>query len=252
MTTRRAFAQLTIAAVLVVIAAGCSSQGSQESSSQQPAASDSASADSNTGDGMSETIDWEPTIEITPLAMTEEEKVAFRARWLDQMAEKAGVANDVELVRWTSRGMDDATAQATCLEEHGFAAEADPVEGGVAFPMGVPESQSDALNLAIYSCAAQYSLDPIYLQEWTDDQLFLIWDYWEQAFIPCLEAEGIVVNRTNQPSKEAWMAAFHTPERISWWPQETMMALPEERYEEVSQICSPYPANEVFYGTVDE
>lgn len=90
---------------------------------------------------------------------------------------------------------------------------------------GVPESQEEALDLASYVCGAQYPLDPVFAQDWTQDQLRLAYDYWDQYCIPCMEAHGYTISRADQPSRETYVAAFHTSERISWWPNSTSMEL---------------------------
>lgn len=57
------------------------------------------------------------------------------------------------------------------------------------------------------------------------------------------------MDRSTQPSKEAWVAAFHTPERISWWPvEESRIGLDDTRYAEITKACPEVPPDAVLYG----
>lgn len=67
----------------------------------------------------------------------------------------------------------------------------------------------------VYVCQAQYPMDPGFAQDWTDEQLGIVYDYWEQYYIPCMEAHGHPVDDTDKPSRETYIAAFHTQDRLA-------------------------------------
>ena len=190
---------------------------------------------------------WVPTVTITPVSMTEAEKVAWRARWLAATAEQAGLQDppQVALVRWTEGNADHDRATAACLTDAGFTASA-ASDGGVN--LNVPEAQVDAFMLADYVCESKYTSDPVYSQEWTTDQLNLIFDYWTQFYLPCLQAHGVPVDPGAVPSKAAWVAAFHTSERLDWWPDTALQTTPSSIGTPAREACSMYPPDDVFYG----
>lgn len=120
--------------------------------------------------------------------------------------------------------------------------------GGIAVPGGVPAAQEASWNLAMYTCESQYTPDPRYRQEWTPEQLGLLYDYWEQYFIPCLAAHGHPVDTTDRPSREAWVAAFPTVDRLPWYPPDTYFLLNPEERDRLAGVCPPSPPDDVFYG----
>ncbi|MCB2177621.1 MAG: hypothetical protein KQH57_17565 [Actinomycetales bacterium] len=229
-----------------LLLAACSGPGN--ASSPEPDADASPSATSGTAtDGEWDPHTWVPTVTITPVAMTEAEKVAWRTQWLADTAEQAGLQDppQVALVRWTEGNADHDEATAGCLTDAGFTASVGSDRG---VDLDVPEAQVDAFQLAMYVCESKYTLDPVYYQEWTTDQLNLIFDYWTQFYLPCLQAHGVPVDLGAVPSKAAWVAAFHTSRRLDWWPDTVLQTTPASIGRPAREACSMYPPDDVFYG----
>ena len=192
--------------------------------------------------------EWEPTVEIAPPSMSDAERMALRDERLERLRpENMTDPPEVDLVRWTEGHADHGEAIAACLNEAGFPAIAAP--RGIAFEPGVPDSQTEALNLASHVCRSKYSLDPIYTQEWTSDQVGLIYDYWEQYFIPCMADHGHTISTAEKPSRDAYVSAFHTPDRISWWPNRAFSTLDRDEQTDLIDECPPYPPDDIFYGS---
>lgn len=196
---------------------------------------------------MWDALDWVPTVEIVPIVMSEAEKEEFRTAWLASRAEDIGLAPvpDIPRERWVS-GVDFGESVGSCLAEAGFEGVWDG-RYGFEFPQGIAASQDLAFERASYECDARFSIDPVFMQEWSSDQIGLLYDYWEEFYVPCLAAHGVGVDMS-APSREAYVAAFHTPERISWWPEEALASVSAGKRESVSQVCDPYPPDDVFYG----
>ncbi len=189
-------------------------------------------------------------MQIDPVSFTDAEREEYRQESLARFAEQAGLTDPpegVEVIAWTQGKVENGEALAECLQEAGFPAVSN-ASGGIIFDPGVPESQVKALDLADYICQGKYPLDPVYAQEWTQDQLRLVYDYWDEYFIPCMEAHGHPIDTGDQPSREAYVAAFHTPDRISWWPNDAFRALPLEEQKSLARSCPPYPPDEAMYG----
>lgn len=221
---------------------GCSDPGTSPSSVVTASAGESAEAwDPRT---------WEPTVEISAPALSESDKLAFRDQWLARMAQDTGVAEapDIALVRWTEGKADYGQAVGDCLNDAGFAAEWDG-DWGFSYGEGIPAAQDAALALAWYTCHARFSQDPVFLQEWSADQLVLVFDYWHEYLLPCLHAHGVPVVAGDEPSRESWVAAFPTEDRLPWWPPSLLEALPEQQRVALRDVCAPYPPDDVFYGS---
>lgn len=235
-----------LSAVVAIVGAGCAG-GEGEQPTPTGGASSSAPP---SGPGAWDPMSWTPTVKITAVSLTAEEKMASHLRRLDKMAEyeKISPVPDVEIVRWIENGTEYGPVMAACLTDAGFRSEGDAV-GGVQYLDEVPEAQEKALHLAYYVCAAKYPLDPVYLTEWTSEQLGLLYDYWEQYFIPCLAAHGLKIDESSKPTRESYVARFHTPERASWWPSDTLATMPEKERAAIEASCPGYPPDAVFYGT---
>lgn len=250
--------RLAIVAILapVLIVSACSSDGPEDASLEPPGVPTSPPGETaapeavSVGAGQWDPASWEPTVRIAPRTFTEAEREQFRVDWLASWAEARDLVEPpaVELVRWTIGNSDYGEAVGACLIEHGFAAVHDGF-GGFHFPDGIPAAQDQAFALASYTCEARYTPDPGYRQDWTEDQLGLVYDYWEQYFIPCMGAHGHEISTAGMPSREAYVAAFFTPERISWWPNDAFFGLSGEEQGRLLPACPPYPPDDIFYGS---
>lgn len=183
--------------------------------------------------------EWHPA---TPIAhspvLSEQERQAARSSYLKSLArtDKLKHPPKVALIRWTT--IDDADAtMATCYTDGGFPAHPVP-DGGIEFSGdGVPAAQESAFNLVDYTCSAQYSLDPKYRQDWTKDQIGLVYDYWSQFFVPCLTARGR--NLSTPPTRDTFIANFPS----AWNP-----VIEGQLTTELAAACPPRPPAHDMYG----
>ncbi|MCB2177622.1 MAG: hypothetical protein KQH57_17570 [Actinomycetales bacterium] len=188
---------------------------------------------------------WTPTETITRATMSEQTKEARRAEQLAGMAKDLDLTDppQVGLVRWTEGLTDHAAATATCLTDAGF--ETDVWTGTT----GVSQVDAPARDLAAYICEAKYTLDPALAGDWTPAQLNLLYDYWTQFYVPCLQAHGAEVSTTEWPEKAGWVRAWNRPDRDTWWPPDDLLAgLPEQEQAALTTACAPYPPDDVLFG----
>lgn len=192
--------------------------------------------------------DWEPTVTIEPEDLDDDDRMAWREDWLARMAETFEIPDppDVELVRWTSGATDTWETIASCMTEAGFAAKA--TLNGVEYVNGIPPEQVPEGDLAWYTCHAQYTRDPVLALEWTEDQIGLIFDYWNEYFIPCMEAHGHPIDVSARPSREEYVTAYLADQRSSWRPPASFNRLPADEQERLALVCTPLPPDDVLYG----
>lgn len=190
-----------------------------------------------------------PRVSIQPEDFSEEEKLDRRDEIMSRnYPEQFETDPHVEVIAWVDSRMEHSDLIAECLREAGFPAEAG-ITGGITFDPGVPAAQRDALDEAGYICRSQYPLDPQYFpEEWTDDQKGLIYDYWDEYFIPCMEAHGHSISREDQPSRESFIATLDGPEPTEWRPSTAFDYLSEEEQESLRTVCPPDPPDEHLYG----
>lgn len=236
---------------------GCQSQGTDSRQETEdtptgpttaPGASDSVESGEGVPDQRWDPKEWAPTVSISLNRLSDAEREAWRASYLDGLADDLdGPAPEVALERWVEPHAEWDQAISTCMGESGFPVEVDG--GSISYPMGVPpDDQLSAWDLAWYTCNARFTPDPDYSQDWTEEQIGLVYDYWDQYFIPCVEEHGIAVNRTQQPSRESYVSTFFAGER-NWWPSRYLETLPETQREQVESVCPPLPPPEAMYGT---
>ncbi|MDO5646163.1 MAG: hypothetical protein Q4G21_10835 [Dermabacter sp.] len=228
---------IAIAATVTLLLSGCSSTDS-------PTAAEATAVDYTES-----SASWAPKEPIKHRTYTEAEKLEWRQQWLASMAAQMNIENppEIELVRWTTTPDDADQAEAACLTEAGFPATYDEAGGGVLFDGGgVPTSQEEALNNAYFTCYSQYTPLPSLRTEWNADQLGLIYDYWTEAFVPCVEARGYTVEEP--PSRAVYIDTFDSDLDNRWWPEEAIVFLPETERQQVGKACPIMPAPEHFYG----
>ncbi|MDY5138221.1 hypothetical protein R6H00_03290 [Actinotignum timonense] len=115
---KRFFVCVVVAALIPI--GGCAGEGSGGAENARTSASSEWNPNS-----------WKSDIEISPKFTSEEEKLAFRKRWLERNAETVGVMNppDIALVEWMDSPRADNEKNAECLRSKGFSAEVPP-QGG--------------------------------------------------------------------------------------------------------------------------
>lgn len=236
------FAGAMVGLVGALLLAGCAS-----------GADAGASAHAETGSTPSKVWDaatWKPTEVIEPVLATEPEKEAAYREQMDRLAESGGTPEILQVQRkdWSTTPLESDQKVASCMRADGFPVEVSPT-GGLRYSTP-PAAQARAWALAMNTCIAQHPVDPSYTQDWSEPQLRLVYDYWDQYLIPCLEAQGFTVDTSTRPSKESFVTAFFTPGRHDWWPlQATMRGVPQERQTQVVQTCPELPPQDVFWGT---
>ncbi|RRD05460.1 hypothetical protein EII34_06945 [Arachnia propionica] len=187
---------------------------------------------------------WEPPVKVTLKTYTEEERWALRAELLKHDEPKNSPVPGVELIRWTEGPAEHWTTVAQCLTERGFPAEAEVDSRGVIFPNGgSPEEQDDALEIAWYVCQAEYSLDPRYHDDWNEEQLGVVYDYFTQHYIPCMKAHDQPVNEKNKPTRDVYIATYNDEDADPWWPY-PVAVVPQH----VKKACPELPPDKALYG----
>lgn len=243
----------------MAVLAGCaSSSGSLSSTSPSnsavsaPGASETPSAASDqpakATSGYWDPHSWKPRVETVAPTYSDEELASYYEERLVAAADERNQSPipEVSLIRWSMGSNEYAANMATCLQEAGFPA---VLEGrDYYFEPGVPAAQQDALNRASFVCNGQYMMHPIYGYGWTDEHVGVVYDYWVEYYIPCMRAHGHEVRDDDKPSREAYVNAFNTAQRIDWWPNEWSALLPKTERVEMEQICPQYPPDEVLFG----
>lgn len=194
---------------------------------------------------------WVPTEKIEPRMTDEAEREQWYQEKIATDARALGLDDvpDVDRRGWATSATEHEKWVADCMTDRGVPTTWNgPALGGIQYDTP-PESQKQAVALVEWTCSAMYPIDPTLLQDWTDAQLRLVYDYWEQYEIPCLEARGFTVDTSARPSKESFVAKFHTQERHRWWPvQDTLVGLDDARYADVIEACPEFPSDAVLYG----
>ena len=164
---------------------------------------------------------WVPASPVVLEVATPEERVEWREAYLKRIAEEMGLPGVPygELVRWTETHQEFDGANVECLTDAGFPARLS-WGGGIVFDPGVPPEQDQALDLALYTCLAKYTGRPEILADFNNAQLGILWDYWTEAYVPCLEANGVGIPE-DPPTRESFIAEFYTDSR--WWPEECII-----------------------------
>lgn len=234
-----------LAVALAALMAGCS----QNDTANEPGDGESISSPLVTAAPEQwDPNSWVPTVRVEPEVLSEEERWARRADWLAQDARMTDPP-EVELIAWASSYAEHGQQVTDCLAKAGFPGIWNGA-GGRYFDPPVPAQQEEALDLATHTCSAQYSLDPQILREWTEEQAAVMYDYWVEYYIPCMEAHGFTMNlyKESQPSREAYVAAFTGPNRIQWYPYTATQSLPVEEQQPLESTCPGMPPEQFMYG----
>lgn len=237
------------ATCLFLILGACSDESPPDPSHVEGGPSGPVS-DGSGGGGSSQEWDprsWEPAERIERVSMTEAEREQFWEDWVARHSEQFGDdAPQVERVAWMDSSVAQGEMVAACMRESGFP-EARADEGAIVLD-NLPESQREAHNLAMFVCLSSYPVDPEISQDWNQAQIGLVYDYWDEYFIPCMDAHGYSIDTSARPSRESFVAEFHSGPR-EWWPAHRYGGLPEEDRAALAGVCPPLPSDDVLYGT---
>ena len=118
----------------------------------------------------------------------------LREDQLREQGEVAGIPDDApipDVVRWITE-QDYAATMVSCVTEAGFEA---TLLGTQGIEYGeVDADRAAAFSLAMWTCRAQYSLDPRAGLPLTDAQFRMIYDHETTTMRDCLEDHGIFVD----------------------------------------------------------
>lgn len=185
---------------------------------------------------------WKPDNPITHQQLSEPEKLRLRATWMKSVAKELGMDRPpkIELIRWTT--IDEYNkVWATCLQGKGWNVTANS-DGGIEFPPDFPQSQMSAYRYDEFVCRAKYTEDPKYVQPLSKAQLGLLYEYYTQWLIPCLESQGVGISPP--PTREKFISDGVT----HWDPYTYAVGGPKARFDRLVSTCPRRPANEYLYG----
>lgn len=239
MRPSRSLARLRTATLTGVIAAatllsGCSS--TKENSTDIPPASSQSQWNPES---------WKPHSTFKRPHYTEAERLRNRQAQLDKYVQLGATPKDLSVVRWVN-AIEFAEIKANELNKYGIKAIVDET-GGLSYIPGIPESQQELLNQINYDLYSQYPIDPIYTTDFTEEQLGMLWDYWSEYYIPCMNAQGITLEQS-PVSRETFISTFLLPNSERWWPIHAGQSLAPETRSKISRICPPFPAPKYLYG----
>lgn len=117
--------------------------------------------------------------------------------------------------------------------------------GVIAFPDGIPPSQKDAVDLINYTCFLMFPLDPGYVEDFSEPQLRALYDYFVEAYVPCLES----IRRpypNPPPSKDVFVTRFlaRGDDFMAWWPPDVITGNDAR----AGAACPELPPPEIFFG----
>lgn len=184
---------------------------------------------------------WHPKSPITHVKLSESEKRRLRDQYLKALAKVSKIRNPprVELVRWAT--IDDVgPVLAECYTDSGFPSKAAIGVPGVEPEGGVAPDQLSAFNLVDYRCQGQYTLDPTYTRDWTDEQKGLVYDYYVEFLVPCLTGVGYTFDPA--PSRAVFVAKFPS---VDWNPS---LKVQSSITAEQNEQCPLRPPSEDMYG----
>ncbi|OFS72220.1 hypothetical protein HMPREF3167_08190 [Trueperella sp. HMSC08B05] len=236
------------AVLVTVLLAGCSVP-----QAQQPDAP--TSEGTGTSEGPSRDWDpkaWEPTVTITRPSLTEDEKDQTRkevARQFVTDPELLESLPDVPVVAYYDSFREQEKKMAECMTDAGFSAKALQT-GGLSYGK-YPELQERAFQLAGYTCQMQFPFDPALARDWSAEQVGLVYDYWNEYMIPCLEGYGYATDVSKRPSRESYVQNFFAEDGSGreWFPTDLQPALEAEGgHDDVLEACPALPASDMLYG----
>jgi hypothetical protein len=88
--------------------------------------------------------------------------------------------------------LDEGRVLATCMHQAGYPHVAWSLKGGIV-DTDVKPVDRFPVEVAIYTCEAQYPSDPLELGYLSDAQQKYLYTYWSNETVPCLRAHGAVV-----------------------------------------------------------
>jgi hypothetical protein len=97
----------------------------------------------------------------------------------------------VPIIRYVNY-LDEGPVLAKCMHEAGYPHVAWSLKGGIV-DTDVKPVDRFPVEVAIYTCEAQYPSDPLELGYLSDAQQKYLYEYWSDETVPCLRAHGAIV-----------------------------------------------------------
>jgi hypothetical protein len=169
---------------------------------------------------------------------------ALREQYLVDVARMNGLA-DMEipaLVRWVTPD-EWPQAMSDCLEQEGVEVEV-LADGGFSY-----EGDKAVLAPVVWTCQAQYTIDPRTTQPLDDRQVKLLYDYFVNDLKPCVEGEGYEV--ADPPSLTTFSESIATGgQEESWSPYAGVVrgTISTESWDELNRACPQEPPFDAMYG----
>ncbi len=170
---------------------------------------------------------------------TESDLRAWHQENLGELANQLGISDppNYEVVRYVSQ-QEWGSAQASCVNEAGFDARSSG--GGIDYTR-IPDAQKgpdSPLYQRIYECHALYPVDPRFGQPPTRAQLTVMYTYFVDELMPCLEQMGIQGLAT-PPSRSAFVEQSETEGFVAWSPytDSYFLTLSSDEWQRLDASC---------------
>jgi hypothetical protein len=141
-----------------------------------------------------------------------------------------------------------------CMREAGYEVSVTS-DGGLVPASNLPVDQRDAYELADYTCHAQYPVDESLYPQFGDAQVEVLYRYYVDEQLPCLEDEGLEVGEppTFETFRESWVSSgsgLHATEG-TWHPYGVidLALLSDDEWEALNVACPQSPSNDVLFGS---
>lgn len=233
----------------LAVLSGCSPAAQTGAEPDSGAAASTSAPSSGGGASPAGLAQWQPPVQIQPKTFTEAER---RASWEEQRraALPSGVEESElpmpELVRWVSDDAERWPLVRDCLTEAGFPVELGPLGAGVVYD-AVSTAQQASFDAEFYRCASAYPLDPVKNEDWSPEQLSVLYSYWTEYYLPCMQGLGHEYP-VETPSESVFRDQAETGP-ITWWPIEMSMLLQGDALEQAQSQCPAYPPDSALYGS---
>jgi hypothetical protein len=102
----------------------------------------------------------------------------------------------------------------------------------------VAVEQSEAGQLALYICVAQYPVDPSTFGLFSEAQLEYLYDYFHESLIPCLESSGYEI--VDVPSRADFLRR-EPAQLYAWSPYDTLHGVSPLVLAKLTKRCPEYP-----------
>lgn len=119
-----------------------------------------------------------------------------------------------------------------------------PLADGGITTGNLPPAQEESFNLAMFTCMAQYPLDPKYSATLTDDRLGVLYEYYVKTLTPCLEAQGYSV--TPAPSKSTFIDTYYDKTWTPYVDLNNAFVGTQAEWDRINGACPQWPEN--FFG----